>query len=327
MLPRSLFPEAEETTWLYSIYRGQKVSGEERVIDSNDRIQKRIEEFNAQLEEEKSRIRQDELMELLDNLEPDEEGNYYLPRDEEGNFTIPCDRWGEPLVVVNEEGMLLPMDSVEEEEHIGEDDYVPEDVEPEVDPHEQAEAILGSARLDAEEILEDARQQAEALRENARHEGYDEGFAQGQAQAAAEAQQAKEEYDRQLQELQREFSEREQGMEHELVDVISDVVSRVFLAEMSDDREVMLHLVDQALSHAENSREFLIRINEAGYEFLNENRDKLQEKVGAGIQLELIKDPLMEEGACMIETDGGVFDVSLDTQMKNLIRRIRSLSI
>ncbi len=312
---------------MYSIFRGQTVSDVERVIDSNDRIQKRIEEYNAQLEEEKNQVRQNELMELLDNLEPDEEGNYFLPKDEEGNFTIPCDRWGEPLVAVNEEGMLLPFGGDEEEVPLEGEDEFDEDAEPEVDPHEQAEAIIGSARLEAEEILEEARQQADAFRESARHEGYDEGFLQGQAQAVAKAEEAREEYERQLESMRLDYEAKEQGMERELVEVISDVISRAFLAEMSDDRDVMLHLVDQALSHAENSREFLIRVNEANFEFLSEHKSELQEKVGAGIKLDLIKDPLMDEGACMIETDGGVFDVSMDTQMRNLIKKIRGLSI
>ena len=45
------------------------------------------------------------------------------------------------------------------------------------------------------------------------------------------------------------------------------------------------------------------------------------------MSVEFAKDPLLSDGQCMIETDGGVYDVSIDTELKNLIKRIRLLTL
>ena len=42
--------------------------------------------------------------------------------------------------------------------------------------------------------------------------------------------------------------------------------------------------------------------------------------------LDIVLDPLLDEKQCMIETDGGLFDCGMDTQMRNLTKDIKSLS-
>ncbi len=316
---------------MYSVLKGQHVGEDTRVIDSNELLEQRIRAFNEQLEREKEEHREQLLMDFLDTLEPDEEGNYFLNRDEEGEFIVPRDDDGNPLVDYDENGMLIPASDEEpmESEEEGEGPELDENGEPipEVDPHEQAEAIIGSARFEAESILQEAQEQAEAFRSNARAEGHDEGFLQGQAQAMAEVNDIKAQCEAEAAQLREEYAVMRESMERELVDVIAEVMGKAFVAKFCDDEEVIFHLVDQALSHIENSKELLIRVNEEGYAFLSERRDVLQEKVGTGVQLDIVRDPLMADGACLIETDGGVFDVGLDTQMKNLVSKIRMLSI
>ena len=59
---------------------------------------------------------------------------------------------------------------------------------------------------------------------------------------------------------------------------------------------------------------------------LENHKEDILERVGHGIELEFIGDSAMNGNDCMIETDSGVFDCGLDTQLENLIKDIRSLS-
>ena len=56
------------------------------------------------------------------------------------------------------------------------------------------------------------------------------------------------------------------------------------------------------------------------------SKEELQEKVGQDVMLDIVLDPLLDEKQCMIETDGGLFDCGMDTQMRNLAKDIKSLS-
>lgn len=70
----------------------------------------------------------------------------------------------------------------------------------------------------------------------------------------------------------------------------------------------------------------MIRVGEANLEFLRAHKEELQAKVGQDMTLDIVLDPLLDETQCMIETDGGLFDCGMDTQMRNLIKDIKSLS-
>ena len=116
-------------------------------------------------------------------------------------------------------------------------------------------------------------------------------------------------------------------MERELVEVITEVVGKVFRARFTECSDIILHLAENALSNVTSSKEFLIKVNEANHTYLNEHRDDLLAKVGSDVTLDIVADPLLEEQECIIETDGGIFDCSIGVEMENLIKEIRSLAV
>jgi flagellar assembly protein FliH len=137
----------------------------------------------------------------------------------------------------------------------------------------------------------------------------------------------KDELEAERQQLQAEFDEKERAMESELVDVITEVMERFFMVQFSNKKDLLLHLIDNALINIENSREFLIKVNDENFDFLNQYKSQLQEKVGNDLQLDIIRDPVLDVHQCLIETDGGVFDCSLDVELDNLVKDLKSLSM
>ena len=47
---------------------------------------------------------------------------------------------------------------------------------------------------------------------------------------------------------------------------------------------------------------------------------------GNGVTLEIIEDMTVEKDGCMIETEGGIFDCGLGTQLEQLRRKLMLLS-
>ena len=52
-----------------------------------------------------------------------------------------------------------------------------------------------------------------------------------------------------------------------------------------------------------------------------------REKVGESASIDIIEDPTLREGGCLIETDGGVFDCSVETELESLVKDLKALSI
>lgn len=308
------------------ILKWQFITEEEdkALIDSNSKVRAKIEAYEKRLMKEKE-LRYSKLKDVFYSaITQDEEGNVVLPSDEEGNILFPLDDDGNPLIVIDEEGNVVDAAPVAEEE-----DETPSLTSELLleEAQEQAEKIKHEARFAADMILEEARDQAEALKRHYKEEGKKTGYQEGLGQAMQEFDGKKAELEAENQRIREEYEKKRDALESEIVTSVCDVLEKFFCVQFGDSKELLLHLVDNCLLNIENSKEFLIKVNDEGYSFLQENKALLQEKVGSDVVLDIVRDPVLPEGGCIIETDGGVFDCGLDTQMRNLIKDLRSLSV
>ncbi len=309
---------------MYKVYKGQIVPDDEDhkvSLDYNEKIQARIQEFQQKIIKQKDGFRQQKIDDFFAAIEVDEEGNTIFPSDEEGRILLPLDEDGTPLVVIDDEGNPV-INQVEEAEEEAEEAIV--DMEA---IQAQADELLADARDTADAIIAEAQTQAEALKSHYEEEGKKQGYQEGLSQAMNEYNDKKDELEVERRRMYEEFAEKERGMEGELVEVIAEVMERFFLIQFGNKKDLLLHLIDNALVNIENSREFLIKVNDENFDFLNQYKSQLQEKVGVDLQLDIIRDPVLEVHQCLIETDGGVFDCSLDVELDNLVKDLKSLSM
>lgn len=310
----------------------QEDADDSAVIDSNDRLQAAIEEYQKKAvlrrEEERKRL----LDKYRDSLTVDDDGNVVFPRDEDGNIIIPEDSQGNPLFSLSEDGLPMLDEEAPVEGEEGMEDG--ETVEAEPDPEEvlaearaEAERLVQDAQAQADSLVDDANAQADDIRAQAQEEGRQAGFREGQERAEAEFADRQAELERHAQDLENDYQEKASSMEKDLVATITDVMEKFFKIELSDRKDVLLHVIENAVLNIENSRSFLIHVSQAQYEDVSGELDSLREKVGAESELDVIMDPTLTEGSCLIETDGGIYDCSIDTELKSLSKELRELSI
>lgn len=195
---------------------------------------------------------------------------------------------------------------------------------------DEAEQIVQEAKEESDSILSSARTEAEGIFARAKEEGgkqgYEEGFHQAQESLEAEYQQKQEELERLEQKRQQDYETQMQEMEPKLLDVILTVVEKVFHIQFKDKREILLYLVGNAIANIEGSKNFRIRVGTDQKEFLESHREEILDRVGHDMSLEIVSDTALIGNQCIIETETGVFDCSMDVQLKNLIKDLRSLS-
>ena len=209
------------------------------------------------------------------------------------------------------------------------------ELEPEPEPQidyvaqakEQAEQIISEANAEAVMIHDKASKDADTLREMARQEGYQNGYESAKQQADEELQAGREELARREQQLQAQYEDAMAELEPKLLDTILTVFDEVFRMQFSGKREMLLHLVKNAMRGIRETRQYKVRVSEAEVSFLREHREELQEKVGEDVQIEIVMDPDLSESQCIIDADSGVYDCSLDVELDNLIRDLRSLGV
>ncbi|MBQ9633154.1 MAG: hypothetical protein IJV04_09645 [Lachnospiraceae bacterium] len=223
-----------------------------------------------------------------------------------------------------------------------------------------AQEIRSQANTEAEQLQQQARealaeaeqmkgQAAEEGRAAGHEEGYKAGYEEGHQEVSAKLQgecdakmaEADEkvaamqadldakaaEFAEETERIRAEFAAKQEGLEKQMVEVFCDIIDKVFHIEFSDKQEIILHLVDNVMTNTPGSKEYMVRVNDHNYGILQENKDNLIEKVGSGIGIDIIKDPLLGDEECQIETDGGVYDCGMDVQLANLLKDLKALSL
>lgn len=190
----------------------------------------------------------------------------------------------------------------------------------------QAEAILEEAKAKSELMLKEARLEAEKLKNLATEDGRMEGFDKGYKEGLDKVNELEEALKQKEQQLELDYRHKVEQIEPELVDTLLYVFDKVTHTIAEDKKDMIITLIDSVTSQVELSHNFLIRVSKDDYQFLLDNKDKVYGATSTDINIDIFEDITLKRNECIIETDVGIFDCSLDIQLENLIKDIKLLS-
>ena len=195
------------------------------------------------------------------------------------------------------------------------------------DAEAQAAQILEDARAQAESILQDAKAQAEAQKT----EVLEQAKRQGQQEAKAEAERAEAQREAQYQKkaagLDAEYQKMMDELEPKFVDTITGIYEHIFHVDLHSYREVLCYLISSTMRKTEDNRSFLVHVSKEDYPYVS--MQKKQIMTGAtspNSTVEIVEDITLGKGECLIETESGIFDCGLGTQLSELRQKLKLLS-
>lgn len=205
-------------------------------------------------------------------------------------------------------------------------------VEPQPTPEEileearlEAEHIIAEAQAKALQITSDSKRQAEMLFERTKLEGYKEGASKLQDELIAKSQEYEQKYNEKEQALWAEYEEKLDALESDMVDIMIRVFNKVFHIQFDNKKQILLHLIKDTLLGIDAGKNFVIRVSDANYKYVESHVADIKEKIGNDVTIDVVNDMSMSEEACIIETATGVYDCGIDMVMTNLEKDIRSL--
>ncbi|MGN0279650.1 MAG: FliH/SctL family protein [Lachnospiraceae bacterium] len=288
---------------LYKSYWVAVDEDDKCIIDSNSRVSQRIEEWEAIHQRQQAQ-----------NAEYDENG------EEDAEFVSGLG--GEAI------DALLADGEAGEENRGGVIKATSVDQGPDLEEIKaQAQEIIDSAQAEADEIKETARREIEAERRTAIEAGKQQGYNEGYQQGLSEADEMKQAVEAEKHKLEADYEQLVEELEPRFVDAITAVYNHIFNVDLSDNRDILVHLIDSTLRKVESSRTFIVHVSSEDYPYVNMQKQSLVEGAiaGRGI-IEIIEDIALSKGACLIETDGGIFDCGIGTQLEELTKKLRVLS-
>ncbi|MCQ2522274.1 MAG: hypothetical protein MJ105_07835 [Lachnospiraceae bacterium] len=196
---------------------------------------------------------------------------------------------------------------------------------------ENSSQMIDDARQQAQRILNEANAEADQMRQDAFHKGHEEGSQKGYEDGLQRAKEAFAEKERALEEernaLHAEYEAKCQNIEMTLVDTLTDIYSHVLSVTLSDEKDLVVKLLHKTMQTLDTGKHYLIHVPKASVASVREKKSELSKQSGIPEEsIEIIEDNTLPENGCLIESDSGIYDCSLGTQLELLGKQLKLIS-
>ena len=179
--------------------------------------------------------------------------------------------------------------------------------------------LLLQARESAEAFIAAAQAEAEMIRSQSRLDG----ASQGRQEAKQEAHPAAVAFANAGQALIVFEQQMIARYTPEMVRLALEIAEKIVYQTVASEPEIVASVLQRARQEVIDARHIRIRLNPEDYELLAETRpDLLIMGTDGGRAIEVVADEELDRGGCRLETDIGVIDATVPTQIAELRRQL-----
>ncbi len=193
----------------------------------------------------------------------------------------------------------------------------------------EKERMAAEVKAETEKILRDARAQAEEVRQKTYDSGYKNGYNKGKDIGYAQGKrEAKIEYEKLLSQVLKQKTDLEKqrhrlllDVEEEIVNLSLSIAKKIVSHELDIQPEKVLSMVRYAIGECRAEGKRVLKVSPQDYDKVTNNKNTLCDSSNQGKELVIEKDERLSKGDCVIETDTGLVDAKIDTQLQ-IIREV-----
>lgn len=174
--------------------------------------------------------------------------------------------------------------------------------------------ILKNARDEAARIIGQAEENAEIIRQLAEEKGIHEGNQRIETIAAERVSEMRNRLAGTIESISSLSSEITAGSETGMVELALQIAKKIVGREVAVDREVILTVVKTSLAKLHDRSVAAIHLNPEDFAFVEAHR----QRIGFRGALELIEDPTISMGGCLVHTETGEIDARIESQFDEI---------
>lgn len=214
---------------------------------------------------------------------------------------------------------LEPQEDEEENEYIPEENLPKEpeidlfDIE-NIDFEQRQERRRGSRRrgyrrIDDRNLVSRAQEEADTIKKSA----FEEGYRKGLEQAEADMQTFRNEITTFMNATQNVF----EYIAPDILEISIDIAKKVIKKEVETDPQVLINtIVDVLKTISKSEPKINIRVKPQAVQFIKDTLPNITYQYGIDAKINIVADPSLEEGGCVFQTNNGIVDASIDTQLE-----------
>jgi type III secretion protein L len=166
----------------------------------------------------------------------------------------------------------------------------------------EAHDVVALAQQSARKIIEEAERDKAAIFEQAKSDGRVQGLA---------------EWNQLLQQARQKAEELSVSWEQNMLRVAVRIAEKIVGEELKSHPEVIVEIVSEALRANRPGKHLVFQVNEGDVDILR-NRIDVLKRVAVTADVEIVASAKVAPGGCLIESELGIIDARLDTQLKLL---------
>jgi len=179
--------------------------------------------------------------------------------------------------------------------------------------------LLDNAGREAGEIVRKARAEAEEIARETRRAGYEEGYRDAFDKAGEEAESLRAEARDVLRQAERIYREKLGSLKDDIISLALDIAEKIVAAQLSLDREMVLNIAAEALRMVSDRERVTLFVHPSEGELFRSRKGDLEKVMTDRAVIQVVADPAVSPGGCLVDTEQGTVDASLDARWKNLL--------
>jgi flagellar assembly protein FliH len=233
----------------------------------------------------------------LDQLSPDEKGTHEEEKREPGLGPEPFDS-ADPIAEAGKEADRIVSQA-----------------------EETARGIIQEAEANAENIEREADSRAMDIFRQARERGRTDGADEIREQAERRYQASAQMLASFIEQMKKRETELVQSLSSRLADFAIELAGKIIHKELDKDSKLTIRQAEHAIAKMLERDKLLIRVNPSDEETMKDHKPSLIEMFDGIDKIEVIADPEVERGGCIVETDL----IKVDAQPRAQLKTARSL--
>jgi len=189
----------------------------------------------------------------------------------------------------------------------------------------EADEIIQKANRQGEDIVKSAEDKKNVLDKDAYQAGYNQGMEKAFEEGKTELSRMVVRLEKILGETINKRNEIIESSEKQLTNIAIIIARKVVKAITESDQAVILRNVSEALRKIKGRAQVTIRVNMSDMEITTRHKDDFYRMLDNIENVNVMEDPNVEKGGCIIETDFGDVDARISAQLDEIETAIKNI--
>lgn len=167
----------------------------------------------------------------------------------------------------------------------------------------------GYRRIDDRNLVSRAQEESEIIKKSA----FEEGYRIGLDKAGADIEQLH----NQIANFMNAKRDVFEYIAPDILEISVDIAKKIIKKELEMDPQIIINtIMDVLKTVSKNEPKIIIRVNPQSVQFVKDTIPDITYQYGIESKINIVSDPSVDEGGCVLQTNNGIVDASITTQLE-----------